>query len=144
RRRRSLWHAARGRNTRYPPPHGAALRRNEMERSLMTRICPKCGSQRVRRSQRCGAAEHLVSLCGLRSRRCHECSTRFLTLGGSTLLRRDLDRLLRKASVVVLAAVALAVVVTIVVWLGRREASSAAADRIYLSSRVRPSPVVWQ
>src|SRR5581483_401140 len=121
-----------------------AARRSGIEEELMTRICPKCGSQRVHRSQRRGAAEHLLSFSGLRSRRCHECNTRFLTLGGSTLFRSDLDRLLRKATVVALAAIALVAVVTIVVWLSRREAATAAANGVELYRPGGGRPIVWQ
>lgn len=93
----------------------------------MARICPKCSSPRIHRSRRRGAAEHLLALCGLKPRRCHECNARFATLGSSILFRQDVDRVLRSVSVVLLAAVAVFVVVSIVVWLSRKEAGPSAA-----------------
>jgi transposase-like protein len=102
-------------------------------------ICPKCGSQRIHRSHRRGAGEHVLSICGLKSRRCHECNTRFVTLGSSTLFRNDVDRLFRKLSVVLLAAVALVAVVSIVLWLSRREANPSTSAA--LPSRAAPTAV---
>jgi hypothetical protein len=59
----------------------------------------------------------------MKSRRCHECSSRFATFGDSILFRNDLDRLLRKVSVLILAAVAVLAVVSVVLWLSRKEAN---------------------
>ena len=88
----------------------------------MAHRCPKCNSERVRRSRRRGVLERTLCLVGLSARRCHECNVRFLTLGNSTLFRRDLDNLVRKASVVAAAGIALLVVVIAVLWLSRSEA----------------------
>jgi hypothetical protein len=93
----------------------------------LARICPKCGSQRIHRSHRRGAAEHLLAFLGLKPRRCHECNARFSTLGNSVLFRKDVDSLLRKVSAVVLAALAVFAVVSVVMWLSRRDALPPAA-----------------
>lgn len=89
----------------------------------MPRSCPKCGSERIHRSHRRGAVERCLSLCGLRARRCHECNTRSVSVGNSVILRSDVDVLLRKISIVVLAAVAVLAVVMGVLWFSRRDAT---------------------
>jgi hypothetical protein len=78
----------------------------------------------------------MFAVCGMKSSRCHDCNSRFATLGSSILFRNDLDRLLRKVSVLILAAVAVLAVVVAVLWLSRREANpSAAATRTPLLFR---------
>ena len=95
----------------------------------MSRVCPKCGSSRIHRSHRCGVGEHLLALTGLKSRRCHECNVRFVTIGQSVLFRKDIDRLVRGVSIVALAGVALLLVVGLVVWLSRKEAAPSPTAR---------------
>ena len=89
----------------------------------MAHICPKCNSQRIHRSHRKGVTEHVLRVFGLRSRRCHECSARFVALGESVILRNDVERVLRRVSLAVLAAIAVVMVVGAVVWLSRTEGS---------------------
>jgi len=89
----------------------------------ITAICHKCGSQRVHRSRRKGALERAVALAGLRFRRCHECNTRFATLGNSVLLKSDVDGLLRKVGIAILMMVALVIVVAVVMWFSGKQAS---------------------
>jgi hypothetical protein len=93
----------------------------------MPRVCPKCGSERVHRSHRRGAGERVLGLIGLKSRRCHECNTRFVAIGNSILFRSDVERLFRRVSLVVLAGVAVLLVVIVVLWFSRREESPQAA-----------------
>jgi hypothetical protein len=93
----------------------------------MATTCPKCNSERVRRSKRRGVIERISALFGLKTRRCHECNVRFLTLGNSMLFRSDLDVLVRKSSVVVLAAFAVLAVVWVVLWLSRSQSSPSTA-----------------
>jgi hypothetical protein len=95
----------------------------------MAGICPKCGSQRIHRSHRRGAAEHGLALFGLKPRRCHECKARFATLGSSILFRQDVDRFLRNVTMAALAALAILAVVSAVVWVSRKDAAPAAAIR---------------
>jgi hypothetical protein len=95
----------------------------------MAHSCPKCNSQRIHRSHRKGVTEHAVRVFGLRSRRCHECSARFVTLGQSAILRNDVERVLRTVSLAVLAAIAVVMVVGAVVWLSRIDGSASACSR---------------
>jgi hypothetical protein len=92
-------------------------------------ICPKCSSQRIHRSHRKGITEHVLRVFGLRSRRCHECSARFVTLGDSVVPGKEVVRILRTVSLAVLAALAVVMVVGAVVWLSRTEGSAAAGAR---------------
>ena len=93
----------------------------------MATICPKCNSEHVRRSRRRGALERIVSLFGLGTRRCHECNVRFFTIGRSMIFRSDVDSLLRKLSMVVMAALALLAVVLAVLWLSRSQSPPSSA-----------------
>jgi ribosomal protein L37AE/L43A len=49
-------------------------------------ICPKCGSQRLRRSRRTGPIERLRELFGFYPYRCHECLSRSFLRTSSGLL----------------------------------------------------------
>src|SRR5690349_1896141 len=92
----------------------------------MAGVCPKCHSERVHRSHRRGALERLLAMAGVQTRRCHECNIRMVTLGQSILARRDVDRIVRKLSLAIVAAVALIAVVCFVLWLSQsREAAAA-------------------
>jgi hypothetical protein len=87
----------------------------------MANTCPKCNSERVRRSHRKGALERILSFFGLGPRRCHDCNVRFLTIGKSMLYRSDVDVLLRNVIVVVMAGIALLAIVMVVLWLSRSQ-----------------------
>jgi hypothetical protein len=87
----------------------------------MANTCPKCNSERVRRSHRKGGLERILSFLGLSARRCHDCNVRFLMIGKSMLYRSDVDVLLRNVTIVVLAAIALLAIVMVVLWLSRSQ-----------------------
>jgi hypothetical protein len=67
--------------------------------------------------------ERVVALAGVRFRRCHECNTRFATIGNSVLLKSDVDGLLRKAGIALLMMLALIIVVAIVMCFSGRQES---------------------
>jgi hypothetical protein len=50
-------------------------------------------------------------------------AARFVALGESVILRNDVERVLRRVSLAVLAAIAVVMVVGAVVWLSRTEGS---------------------
>ncbi len=87
------------------------------------RRCPQCGSERVHRSRRRGVTEKVIALVSLKIRRCHECNTRLASFGNSVLLLKDLNRFLRKATMLAVMGVAMVLVVAIVVWFSRKEES---------------------
>lgn len=85
----------------------------------MPHTCPKCHSERVHRSRVRGGSERVFSILGLRFRRCHECNARFVAIGDSILFKSDVDLLLRRIAVVLLAALAVLAIVVVVLWFGR-------------------------
>jgi hypothetical protein len=93
----------------------------------MPRVCPQCGSERIYRSHRRGVVERLLALCGLKSRRCHECNVRFVSIGKSALLRNDMEAALRRVGIVFLTAIAILVIVSLVLWFSRKEANPSSA-----------------
>ncbi len=84
--------------------------------------CPNCGSERIHRSRRRGAAERLIALAGFRFRRCHECRFRYAAVGRSVLLTSDIHRVLRRLGVIVILAGALAAVLGFVLWFNAADA----------------------
>lgn len=64
------------------------------------RPCPRCGSARAYLSHRRGLLERLLSLVGLKIRRCHACNVGFTRFGGSTLFIEDGERALRRLALV--------------------------------------------
>ena len=87
----------------------------------MPRVCPRCKSERIHRSHRRGVLERLLSVLGLKARRCHECNTRFVAIGKSTLYRSDVEFVLRKISLVVLSAAAVLAAVMAVLCFSRTQ-----------------------
>ena len=79
--------------------------------------CPRCGSERVRRSTRRGWVERLAVLAGARLRRCHRCNLRFIRVAGSTVLISDAQRFARKIGFLALMLVAALAVVAVIAWL---------------------------
>ena len=87
------------------------------------RPCPRCGSPRVYRSHRRGLLERLLSLVGLKIRRCHACNLRFTRFGGSTLVIEDCERALRRLALVGLMAVGAVAVLAVMMWLNAKQAA---------------------
>jgi hypothetical protein len=96
--------------------------------AVIRKVCPKCASERVRRSRRRGLPEKFIGLLGARANRCRECNYRFLSLGNSTILTSDLQVLFRKAAMGAMAVLALALVLAVVMWFAGRHAAFPAGD----------------
>jgi hypothetical protein len=67
--------------------------------------------------------ERLIVLAGIKIRRCHECNLRFATTGNSVLMIRDVEQVVRKLSVALLAVLALAIVLAAILWFTSRQAA---------------------
>lgn len=87
-------------------------------------FCPKCGSLRVHRSHRSSLAERALPYA--KAYRCHECDYRFTLLGRSVIESRQIQRARRELVVFLAALLALALVLTVVVWFGDTQASPTA------------------
>lgn len=90
--------------------------------------CPKCNSERVHRSHRRGVMERIAAVFGFKSRRCHACSARFVTMGNSALFRRDAEVILQKIALALLGALTITAVVLAVLWFSREREASAGAE----------------
>ena len=87
------------------------------------RPCPQCGAKRVYRSHRRSFAERILSLAGMKIRRCHACGLRYTRLGGSVLLMADVERLLRRLALVALMIGGLGLILAAVIFYGAWRAS---------------------
>ena len=67
--------------------------------------------------------EWTVGLTGLKIRRCHACSIRFATLGTSSVLLKDIERVFKKALAGTLAIVGTILVLAVVLWLTGKQAT---------------------
>jgi hypothetical protein len=77
----------------------------------------------VYRSHRRGLLERLLSLVGLKIRRCHACNVRFTRFGGSTLFIEDGERALRRLALVGLMGAGVVAVVVMIMWLIAKQAA---------------------
>jgi len=85
--------------------------------------CPFCGSTRVYRSHRRSLAERLLSLVGLKIRRCHGCNLRFARFGSSAILIEDAEKALRRVARGAVVAAGAAFVLAAMWWLSARQAA---------------------
>ncbi len=86
--------------------------------------CVHCGSSRLYRSKRRGGGERALALLGARMRRCHDCNTRFVQLGGSLLKTTDLGQVGRRLMLGLVMAAALMVVLALIMWLNSHQGSA--------------------
>ena len=63
-------------------------------------------------------------------RRCHQCNSRFLQIGGSLLAMKDARRMARKMALALTMAGAFGILLMVILWLSR--AHSAAAPALFL------------
>jgi hypothetical protein len=89
--------------------------------------CLQCGSWRVRRSRRRNWSEHVFSLFGT-IRRCHDCNIRVLQWKDRLFRMSRLARVTNWLAFTILIVCAAAVLLAVVVWLGRGEAGSQAVS----------------
>jgi len=64
----------------------------------------------------------LLSLVGLKIRRCHACNVRFTRFGASTLFIQDGERALRRLALVGLMAAGAIAVLLVMMWLSLKQA----------------------
>lgn len=89
----------------------------------LRRPCPICKSPRVYRSRRRGLVELALGVAGLKVRRCHSCDSRFIRVGESVLLVKDIRVGIRRIAQAVAVVVGVALVVAAVLWMiGRQTA----------------------
>jgi len=69
---------------------------DEKKKGSVHRPCPKCGAERVHRSQTRNAGEKALRLAGWRALRCHDCQFRFFRMGSSVLSPKDAQRIARR------------------------------------------------
>jgi hypothetical protein len=86
--------------------------------------CIHCGSARLHRSRRRGRIELAARSLGGRVHRCHDCDTRFVQLGGALIRSNHLTAVAKRLIIAAVMAVAVIVVLSVILWFGRRESPS--------------------
>jgi hypothetical protein len=85
--------------------------------------CLKCGSLRLHRSRRKSWMESAAALAGWRTRRCRECNARFLQCGTRLTPVTHLNRVRKRLLAVAAVAGAIAVVLMVILYLSRPQAT---------------------
>lgn len=94
-----------------------AQRKHTHENHREPGTCPKCGSAKVYRSHRRGIAEKSLTWFGAHMRRCRECRVRFVSIGESAILWKDMDRITKRLASAALVTGGLAGSIWSVWWI---------------------------
>ena len=85
--------------------------------------CAQCGSPRIHRSRHRHPVERVVTMLGGNLRRCHNCNSRFIRLGGSLLRMTDLRRVSQRLALAIAMVLAAAVIMITILWFSRAQSS---------------------
>jgi hypothetical protein len=88
-------------------------------------ICAQCGSTRIHRSRRRHVSERIITAFGGGMRRCHQCNSRFVRVGGSMLRIADLRRASQRLALAIGMLIAAALIMVTILWFSRAQSSSA-------------------